>query len=353
MKRALIFVMVVLGLAASHAHAAGFVWEPTMSSYLRIGTNPLTGNPYPWTYFQALDPMAAMAAGLGAGEGYGTAGYLLESDTAYGGAAPQNLAPQGVNERPGHYFFGFANTYPTTSNFAAYELGNTRLSAGAKVHLVFRRTTDDPINFIGMCADTTAGAIYVSPSHQNNVEYLHIEVEVTDPVYSTDGGGDQNSVFGLYINYGNYDAANADVDYDGSVFRTNIHWWDIDVPDVPRDKLASIQLSTQANTDAVVTATISDSYLDRIGVDPNDVRGYIDDTEIPLGQGLDNETYSFAKMADEGFLDYNLSAGDSVSEYVIHSNRWSTHDIGVGVIPEPATLTLLVFAGLMSPRRRR
>jgi hypothetical protein len=337
-------------LVVSSSYGSGFVWEPTYSSYQVPGGSEVN--------FYSLSPQAVLAAGLDSGEGYGTTasdgmGNPLSGTTAYGGPAPASLAAQGINERPGHFYFGFANTYPTTDNFSAYELGSTPLQPGTRLWLEFRRTTTDPINFIGICGGIAAGDILVGEHNINvgggengtSIHTLYIRATITDPVYSTKGGGDQNSVFGLYINYGNYDDGNADVDYDGAVVRTNIHWWDIDVPSVPKDKLASINLSTQAGTDATVAASIPDSYFDRIGLDPDDVRGYVDEDELPLGQGLENETYSFAKVTPAGQISYG-GIPSSVSEYVIHSDQWSTHDLGVGVIPEPATMTLLGLGGL-------
>lgn len=358
MRRSLVTlpVLLILLFASTNAYASGFVWEPTNSSYLRPGTSPVTGGSYVPTYFMAINPTVAALAGLGTGEGYGLAPPDYDGPgaplSAFGGPAPASLVAQGINERPGHYYFGFANTYPTVSNFSAYELGSTRLKPGTVLTLSFLRTTTDPINFIGICGDPTAGEVHVDAWASNDTRLL-LQVTMADPVYSVKGGGDQDSVFGLYINYGDYDADNQDVDFDGAVFRTNIHWWDIDVPAVPNDRLASLQLATQSSTDAIVTATVPDSFFASMGVDPENVRGYVDETEIPLGQGLDTETYSFAKVSTEGQIMASNGLPKDVSEYVIHSDQWSTHDISVGLIPEPTTLSLLVLGGLGALIRRR
>ncbi len=338
-------LMVSLFLVSANSFGAGFVWEPTMSHYLKPGE--IFVKP-----FYALDPLIAAGAGLGTGEGYGTTatdgiGNPFLGTTAYGGVAPANLAAQGINERPGHYSFGFANTYPNTDNFSAYELGNTPIQSGTYLNMYFRMESDDPINFIGICGGTDLEGINVSLAKTDGVTYLNIEVDTTNPVYSTKGGGDQDSVFGLYINYGNYDEGNVGVNYDSAIFRTNIHWWDIDVPAIPQDKLASIRLSTQNGTEAIVAASIPDSYFSDRGLNPNNVKGYVDEDELPLGQGL-GETYSFEKMTPNGYL-----LGDVTHRFTIHSDQWSTHDIGVGEVPEPATMTLLALGGMAILKRRR
>lgn len=351
-------VVLFLLFASLRSYGAGFTWDVGESTYQK--SNEIFARP-----FYALSPLAVAAAGLPSGEGYGTVasdglGNPYDGSTAYGGAAPASLVDQGINERPGHYYFGFANTYPTVDSFSAYELSGTNLSAGTYMNLCFRRTKNasneyDPINFIGICGDTVEHAeVYERESGGN--QFVYIAIKTVNPVYSTKGGGDQDAVFGLYINYGNYDDGNEGVDYDGAVFRTNIHWWDIEVPEIPEDRLASIQLSTQANTDATIVATVPNSYIDSIGLTPDDVKGYVDEDELPMGQGS-GETYSFAKVTPKTELEYGLHGDQEyvdVSEFVIHNDQWSTHNIGVGVIPEPATLALcLCGAAAMLIRKRR
>ncbi|MDP6544272.1 MAG: PEP-CTERM sorting domain-containing protein [Phycisphaerae bacterium] len=357
-------LLVSLLLASTSSYGDGFVWDAAGSTYQK--SNEIF---YRWFYDLDLTPTELALSGLSTTEGYGTtaldgrgaaAVFPFNGDTtAYGGAAPANLAAQGINERPGHYYFGFAHTYPNTDDFSAYELGNTPLDAGTYMNLRFRRIKNandeyDPINFIGVCGDTV-GFAEIYERESGNDQYIYIALKTLDPVYSTKGAGDQDAVFGLYINYGRYDEDNENVDYDGALFRTNIHWWDIDVPEISQDKLASIQLSTQASTDATVVATVPNSFFDSIGVDPNNVRGYVDEDEIPMGQDA-REGYSFEKVIPKGELEYGLY-GDEVtlesSEFVIHNDNWSTHDIGVGQIPEPATLSLLAIGGLALLRRKR
>jgi len=327
--------------------ASGFVWEPTLSSYeTAAGLQS----------FYALNPFAAGMVGLGDGTGYGTVspdgiGNPVSGTTAYAGPAPSSLIPQGIDERPGHFYFGFANTYPTTNDFAAYEMDQTVIQPGVELDLWFRRTTSDRINFIGMCADTSDENIMVSREVLEGTEYLRLQTYVTDPVYSTKGGADQESVFGMYINYGDYDEGNQDVDYHGALFSTNIHWWDIDVPAIPQEKMASIRLSTQGGVDADMLAFIPHSYLDEVGLDPESVRAYVDNDELPLGQQGEGH-YWFDNFGTlERDLDFD-GAADDCQYFKIHNDQWSAHDIGIGEVPEPATLVLLA-AGVGGVLRRR
>ena len=83
-------LMVSLFLVSANSFGAGFVWEPTMSHYLKPGE--IFVKP-----FYALDPLIAAGAGLGTGEGYGTTatdgiGNPFLGTTAYGGVAPANLS---------------------------------------------------------------------------------------------------------------------------------------------------------------------------------------------------------------------------------------------------------------------
>ena len=159
-------VLISLSVSTVSSYGAGFVWEPTRSTY-GAAESP----------FYALNPMAAAAVGLGTGEGYGTVasnGIGIPGTTAYGGVAPANLAAQEINERPGHYYFGFANTYPTTNNFSAYELGNTVIQPETTLSLIFRRTTNDPINFIGICGGTDPGDVVTYQAYQQNAVWYFL-----------------------------------------------------------------------------------------------------------------------------------------------------------------------------------
>ena len=342
--------------------ADGFVWEPTLSSY---ATDSGSGR----ASFYDLDPTVAAAAGFGSGEGYGTTasngiGNPLNGMTAYGGRAPDSLSPEGINERPGHFYFGFANTYPNTNTFSAYEIGGTPLNAAGDndLDLWFRRTTSDPINFIGIAGGIpqSGGQMRIGREVVDGDEYLRIESSPVNPVFSSQGGGDQTSVFGLYINYGEYDSDNEGVDYHGASFQTNIHWWDIDVPNISRDKLASIKLASEGGQTAHVTGYIPSSYLDSIGANPNDIRGFIDDELLPQGPDDDGEAgsggynYSFHRG---GMVtgDHNLDGIDEdLYRYRIYNNRWSPHDFRFGAVPEPSSMIILGMSLLgLGLRRRR
>jgi len=328
-------------LATVDCEATGFVWDPGISSY-----NTGLG----WSSFHPLNKTVAAGAGLGTGEGYGTVapnGIGIPGVTAYAGPAPDSLVSQGINERPGHYYFGFANTYPNTDQFGAYELNNTTIKSGTYLDLWFRRTTTDPINFIGMCSSTSDEDIEVGREVIGATEYMRIRTLTVDPVYSTQGEGDQNSIFGLYVNYGNYDAGNVGIDYHGALFSTQIHWWDIDVPAIPKDKLASINLSTQSGVEADLLAFIPHSYFSENGLDPDEVSGYVDEDELPLGQEGNDHWFDHYGSVER---DLNLDGINETSGYYkIHNDQWSEHDLGVGdtlPVPEPSTTCLLLLGGI-------
>jgi len=76
------------------------------------------------------------------------------------------------------------------------------------------------------------------------------------------------------------------------------------VPNVPRDKLVSIKLSTKSGTEAEVGAIIPDSYFERESLNPDSVKGYVDENEFPLGQGA-GEPYSFQQVTVSGDVDFN------------------------------------------------
>lgn len=325
---------VVITAALTLSAVPDFEWMPTLSQYRHAGS---------WQPFYSLSPLAASVAGLGSGAGYGTtspdgAGNPLSGTTGYGGMSTDSLIPEGIHSRAGHYYFGFANTYPNTNQFSAYELSGTPLGS-SEMDLYFRVNSPDrldEINFIGMCGPTSDEELIVGRVNLSGQAYLRIQSRVTNPKYSPNGGADHQSAFGMYINYGQNDAGNQNVDYHGAVFSTDIHWWDIDVPNIPGDKLASIKLNTNSGA-ANLMAFIPDSYFNTIGLNPADAKGYVDGNEMPLGQD-GNGDYYFSYYNNPTFgqdLDMDGVYSTTDSHYFqIRNDQWSEHDLGFGLVPE-------------------
>lgn len=338
LKTILCVMVLPLFLVSANSFGDDFVWEPTLSRYQKE-----PGSPWYYNFVElGLPPLVLQAAGLGTGEGYGMTNPLVVvpgATTAYGGPAPASV----VGDRPGEYYFGFASTYTPSDTYSAFDLGSTIIQPTTSLELYFRIETNDPINFIGICGGTDLGGVKVQFANSNGFSYLYVEADATNPVASSEG--DQDCAFGLYINYGNY--GEVDRNYDSTVFRTNVHWWDIDVPEASEEKLASIQLSAENNEEAIITASIPTTFFSNRGLNPNNVKGYVDQYELPMGEGM-GETYSFEKGSSVVQI-----FGEDAYEYIIHNDQWSTHVISVGEIPEPATMTLLALGGMAMLKRRR
>ncbi|MBT8044769.1 MAG: PEP-CTERM sorting domain-containing protein [Verrucomicrobiae bacterium] len=297
-----------------------------------------------------LDPVAAALVGISDPTGYVTTaidgrGNPTDGSTAYGGPAPDSLSLRspGVSNEPGHFYWGFANTYPLYNSFTDYEV-NGALPAGTRVGIKFNHDPSDRINFIGV-----VGKLHDVFYRDSSVTLV---IETVDPVYSPTGGADALSAdalsaLGVYINYDNESIENDAVDFGGSVFATNIHWWDIDVPAVPTDGIASIRLNTSNSTDAVVDAYLTERFMTDNGYAPEDIKGWIDGTPVPLnggdGQGITSQGVEYFDNEEVPY-----------QHYTINNNQWSAHDIGFGVpIPEPSSSWLLLIGVGVLVRRRR
>ncbi|NMC64091.1 MAG: hypothetical protein GYA55_13085, partial [SAR324 cluster bacterium] len=101
------------------------------------------------------------------------------------------------------------------------DLSGTVLGAGTVLNLVFTKGESDRINYIAIVGDGSQTVNYKVLSATS----FSVQVSITSAVQSASGAAGVQ--FGMLIDY----QANAQLDFKGTVFMTDIHYQDIAAPD--------------------------------------------------------------------------------------------------------------------------
>ncbi len=255
--------------------------------------------------------------------GMGGIGTTSEDPKAYG---------MGLNNQGGFtggFVFGFVGTMPTGKpTFAQTELSGTALTAGTKVVLVFSKTTTDRINYMALTSNpATSGSNQILKYEVISDTKFRITATIVDPIKSA--SGDLGAAFGLYIDFQN----NSSLDFDGTVFVTDMHYYDISAPTEFPSGLAGLSAGGFNGVAAQFFAFMPINFVTSMGLDPNntgllqqELQGYIDNTQVAQGK--------FENKGPDSSLGFAFNdsenPGNTVVVMSITNDVWSKHNIQFG-----------------------
>ncbi len=293
------------------------------------------------------------------GLGYGFGGV------AAGGPLVDGGGPTGSyygSQQPDAYTYVFGLTSSTTPSLTYdYELNNTGVAAGTSLQLSFSGVTTRP-DYIAY-----TGGDLLAYQYNSTAGTLTMTVSTVNPTASNLDplGTTLNSSFGMKIVTG------SGMDFGGTVFQTNMFWQDVQelASYSGTSFVAGLNAYGVASGLAEFTAYLPMSFLGANGItSPQDCNAALQKDGV-AAVNLDNLTRVIYTDSNPGFADegtlwtyggasgLNLDGTAGNDDYVkaTYSNdSWSQGNIGIVMIPEPASWLLsLVASVLLIVRRRR
>jgi hypothetical protein len=290
------------------------------------------------------------ASSFGSGDG-GTTGQTV-------GGGTQTYF--GLNTVVGATVFGFTKT-TSPSTFNDYNLTGTDLgTAGTTLNLKFTGVTAAP-KYVAYSGGALTGYVYNSVA-----QTLTISASTVNPTGSSSNNlPASGSVFGLVIGTGGA------VDYQGTVFGTNMYWNDLATMSAYAgiSPLTGLNANGIAGSTATFYAYLPLSYLSSIGINsPAAAQAIVQKADgsnltlalsttiyAPSDPGFAGGGYSYGGVS---LFDFNGGvSGSEVDNYALAqyaNGSWSPANIGLNAIPEPATYAVLFGSlALLAAWRRR
>ena len=325
MKTFRVFLPVFLFLSFTPFLLGQVEWLPTSSSY--DGTS----------FVQITNGVGALSLGL---------------------PSPTNPFGASIQLDQNLYAFGFAtatigSTGPTMSQT---NLGSSALVAGTKLLLRFSKAANQEISFIAMIADastlTNIGLKIISPT------VFEVKATIVDPIISETNNPDNiSSAFGMVIQATT--TPDSVLNFKGTVFVTNMHYLDIDPPelsDLPQTSDTLAGFVTGITAHGITTAsdtTKADFYayipealfkfardngVNITGATCDGYRSFEDlaTAQAPNGFFKLNDPDSVA-FADANFDIDGDTNPDSIWRYKIHNEKWSIQKVAFGQMSSTVT----------------
>lgn len=249
----------------------------------------------------------------------------------FGVAAGPVPAIGGSFSNPAGLLMGFVKTTDISGvpTIAQTDLTGTSLPAGEIVKLRFTKLADDKVKFVGLLADPNQPIVFTALSSTS----FMITARIADPVESASGNA--GAAFGMLIV-----TEELAPDFGGTIFATDLHWLDIEIPSIDTDGVFSISGNGKQGVAATTTAIIPIDKLSEFGLTEDtagDVRGYIDGVAVPEGSFVNQGVSSPAGFE---FLNPQNPENKVLIASIINSS-WSPHDLQYGVMSdEKPTVTV-------------
>jgi len=185
-----------------------------------------------------------------------------------------------------NFLLGSGASFPDPPTLADTELADTPLTPGTVLHLTFAKPADTEIQSISFVGDVAAPVI-VTPTGAplTAATSFTVDCTVVDPVQSA--SGNVGSAFGLMIDI----APSPGPDYDGAVFVSTVHWFDVNAPTTVADGVAGFTVNGAAGVTTTFDGILPPSLLAAWGVTDTALpAGYVDvDLIVP---GMPNATFT-------------------------------------------------------------
>ena len=239
------------------------------------------------------------------------------------------------------FSFGFVTpeyTGPGMPTLDQTDLMGTVLSPATPLSLVFTKAAGRRIDSVAIVGDPDAQVSldYAGASLTEATQFT-VRATVTDPVASASGNA--AAAFGLVIDCATASAHN----YYGSLFVTDMHWFDVQPPTFTSAGMAGLSAHGTNGVMATLDGIFAPEFLTTMGIsDPNAVQGYVDATAVTGWSGA-----AF----------YALGQGDGSLwptgywKYRITNSTWSRHNLMFGRQTAPARAVGVSPKGKISRRR--
>lgn len=269
---------------------------------------------------------------------------------------PSASNPGGAGETVnGVYAFGFGTSTSSSPTISETDLSSSPLTAGTQLSLIFDKAESDRISFIAMVADASdpslIGVRQISPTQ------IEVRAVIVDPVPSENNNPDAvGAAFGFIAVMA--DDANP-IDLKGTVFVTDMHWFDVSPPDFSElpQTADDVQGMAAGIAAAGISSTITDNTATFAAFMQEAFFEYARENGVDVtGEScLGYRTYVELTGSDDGFTKLNDPVdqpvelalfdadgdgnADPMWQYRITNSTWSRQVISFGKVDAAQTVT--------------